>query len=132
MIFWIFVVMFIIGVLWLAIDDFSVAALLLCVIGGFIAGAMLFVIVVSNTNVEGQIRQNEMIYESLKYQYETGMYENDNDIGKKELMNQIEEWNSDLAFGQSAHDDFWVGIFFPNIYDGFEFIELEEGSHGKA
>lgn len=34
-------------------------------------------------------------------------------------------WNTDLAFKKEAQRDFWVGIFYPNIYDEIDFIEME-------
>ena len=61
-------------------------------------------------------------YESLVYQAEADMYNNDNEIGKKELMNQIQSWNEDLAIGKARQRDLWVGVFYPNIYDDFDFI----------
>lgn len=85
---------------------------------------MGIVIIEAHTNLEAKIAKNEQIYDSLVYQLENELYENDNDLGKKELYNQIQEWNKDLAYYQSAQDDFWNGIFYPNIYDQFEYIIL--------
>ena len=67
---------------------------------------------------------NNKRYESLVYQLENNLYDNDNDFGKKELYNEIREWNEDLAYYQTVQDDFWIGIFYPDIFDQFEFIEL--------
>ena len=86
---------------------------------------MLVEIVVRNTNVDAYIAENQMRYEMLVYQYENDIYDNDNDLGKRDLMEDIQEWNEDLAYYREAQDDFWVGIFHPNVYDQFEFIELK-------
>ena len=55
---------------------------------------------------------------------ENNLYDNDNDIGKKELMDEIREWNGDLAYRKAIQRNFWVGIYYPNIYDNLEFIPL--------
>ena len=39
-------------------------------------------------------------------------------------MNDILEWNKDLTYMRNAQDDFWIGIFFADIYDQFKTIEL--------
>lgn len=62
--------------------------------------------------------------ESLIYQMENNLYDNDNDLGKKELYDRITEWNTDLAYNKRIQNDFWVGIFYPDIYDEIDFIEL--------
>ena len=130
MIFWL-VVLSIVVCLGLAVyvekrfQDYSVPFLMIASIGFIVAIIMLIVIIVKNTNVDAYVAENQMRYEMLVYQYENNLYDNDNDLGKRDLMEDIQEWNEDLAYYREAQDDFWVGIFHPNVYDQFEFIELK-------
>ena len=130
MIFWL-VVLSIVVCLGLAVyvekrfQDYSVPFLMIASIGFIVAIIMLIIIVVKNTNVDAYVAENQMRYEMLVYQYENNLYDNDNDLGKRDLMEDIQEWNEDLAYHREAQDDFWVGIFHPNVYDQFEFIELK-------
>ena len=94
-------------------------------ITSIIAIIMSFCIIDSHTNIEAKIAKSEQIYNSLIYQLENNLYDNDNDLGKKELYNQIQEWNKNLAYYQNAQDDLWQGIFHPNIYGQFEYIDFE-------
>lgn len=48
-----------------------------------------------------------------------------NRLGLCDLMVDIDDWNTDLAWYKEAQDDFWIGIFIPNIYDSFNYIELD-------
>lgn len=105
--------------------DYSGPFLVIAIIGFIVAIIMLMVIIVENTNVDAYVAENQMRYEMLVYQYENDIYDNDNDLGKRDLMEDIQEWNEDLAYYRKAQDDFWVGIFHPNVYDQFEFIELK-------
>ena len=89
---------------------------------------MTIFIIMGNISIRANVPAMRVRYESLVYQYENNLYENDNDVGKKELMKEIQEWNEDLANGKTYQRDFWVGIFVPNVYDEFDFIEVE--SHG--
>lgn len=108
-------------------DDCSGWTFILSILSGasiLIVSIMGFVVIDAHTGVEAYIAKNEQVYNSLVYQLENGLYENDNDLGKKELYNQIEDWNKDLAYHQTIQDEFWNGIFYPNIYDQFEYITL--------
>ena len=105
--------------------DYSLPFLMIASVGFIVAIIMLIVIIVKNTNVDAYVAENQMRYEILVYQYENDIYDNDNDLGKRDLMEDIQKWNEDLAYHRKAQDDFWVGIFHPNVYDQFEFIELK-------
>ena len=130
MLFWL-VVLSIVVFLGLAVyvekrfHDYSLPFLMIASVGFIVAIIMLIVIIVKNTNVDAYVAENQMRYEMLVYQYENDIYDNDNDLGKRDLMEDIQEWNADLAYYRKAQDDFWVGIFHPNVYDQFEFIELK-------
>lgn len=105
--------------------DWMICAGWICaIVFGVIALIMSIFIIDAHTNLDAKVASNEQIYDSLVYQLENELYENDNDLGKKELYNQIQEWNKDLAYRQNVQDNFWNGIFYPNIYNRFKFIEL--------
>lgn len=130
MIFWL-CVLSIVVCLWLAtyvekrFCKYSWLFLAIALISLIVTLVMLIDIISSHTNVDAYIAENQMRYEMLVYQYENDIYDNDNDLGKRDLMEDIQEWNEDLAYYREAQDDFWVGIFHPNVYDQFEFIELK-------
>lgn len=132
MIFWIaliaFVVFFALAIIF---DDLSwkfesidILFFFLSSLAGLVVAIMLIVIIVNNVRVEAKIEANKQRYDSLVYQAKNNFYENDNDLGKKDLVNQIQEWNEDLAEGKALQDDFWVGIFYADIYDEFDFIPM--------
>ena len=92
----------------------------------FIAVIVSFIIMGANyINVDGYVAKMNTRYDILVYQYENNIYDNDNDLGKRELMGDIQSWNENLANRREKQDDFWVGIYIPNIYDQFEFIQLD-------
>ena len=131
MIFWItliaVVVFTVLGIVFFDSWDFewvSMLSTIISVIAGIAFVVMLIVVIVNNVGVEASIESYKQRYESLVYQAENNLYENDNDLGKKELVNQIQEWNEDLASGKALQDDFWVGIFYADIYDEFNFIPM--------
>ena len=104
---------------WIGVISMAVSC-----ISGIAVLFMLIAIVICHVGIEAEIEANNQRYDSLVYQAEARLYENDNDVGKKDLANQIQEWNEDLARGKALQNDFWVGIFIPNIYDEFEFIPM--------
>jgi amino acid transporter len=107
--------------------DTETAGAALTVIGAIALAISLLVIAVNYGSADITISENQQVYESLVYQYENQIYDNDNDIGLRDLMVDIQNWNSDLAVQQAKQKNIWIGIYVPNIYDQFEFIELAAG-----
>ena len=131
MIFWItliaFVVFLVLAIVFADSWDFEWLGMLsavLAFVAGIAAAIMLVVIIINNVGIEANIESKKQRYDSLVYQAENNLYENDNDLGKKDLVNQIQEWNEDLARGKALQDDFWVGILYADIYDEFDFIPM--------
>ena len=74
--------------------DYSVPFLMIASVGFIVAIIMLIVIIVKNTNVDAYVAENQMRYEILVYQYENNLYDNDNDLGKRDLMEDIQEYHN--------------------------------------
>ena len=140
MLFWMFVIFAIVGIGcfvlgkwmydntrydtgWLEVLGFVIAILAVVVVS-----TCLIVIFANLAESEALVAKHHERYKSLTYQLENHLYDNDNDVGKKELYKEIREWNEDLAYYRAIQDDFWVGIFVPNVFDRFEFIEYPEGN----
>lgn len=101
---------------------------LFCIIGSVICIIMVGTFISVSVSAPADVVANQQLYNSLTYQLEHNLYDNDNDIGKKELWNQITDWNTELAKNKQMQHNIWVGMFYPNIYDQFDFIAFPEES----
>ena len=63
---------------------------------------------------------------ALVYQLENDIYDNDNDLGKKELYSEITEYNCDVAKGKTMRDNIWLYNLYADVYDNLELIEFPE------
>ena len=124
MLFWIFVIIIIAGFV-LFTYDLENLGIAISVIGIFGIIASVVVLAINYIGIDGYIARMNTRYETLVYQYENDIYGNDNDLGKRELMVDIQNWNEDLSSRRERQHDFWIGIYIPNIYDQFEYIELK-------
>ena len=124
MLFWTFVIIIIAGFV-LFTFDLENLGIAISVIGIFGIIASVVVLAINYIGIDGYIARMNTRYETLVYQYENDIYDNDNDLGKRELMVDIQNWNEDLSSRRERQRDFWIGIYIPNIYDQFEYIELK-------
>lgn len=125
MLFWIWAILIIVGFLIAMFTDETEVGAGISIFGFcclIIAGIFL---ICSHVGVNGRVARLQTRYDSLVYQYENDIYDNDNDLGKRDLMEDIQKWNENLAANQKNQHDFWIGIYIPNIYDQFECIELK-------
>ena len=140
MLFWLFVILLVIGVAirvlgtWMD-DNTRFDTEWMQMLGAIIVVAAVVAILISvvvlifnYSGTDADIALNQEKYKSLVYQLENNLYDNDNDIGKKALYDEIREWNEDLAYYRALQDDPWLGIFIPDMFDQFEFIELKGGA----
>lgn len=132
MLFWIFVGIFVVAFVgvtvccYLGCDVGVDLTEILIVISGIAIVVSIAIMANSYIHADANVAKYQKRYESLTYQYENDFYNNDNDVGKYELVYQIEYWNTDLAYRKTIQRDFWLGIYYPNIYDQFEFIKLDK------
>lgn len=93
----------------------------------FIISAVLGVIAISaSIGSESYLASMQEKRNALVYQLENDLYDNDNDLGKKELYSEITEYNSDVAKGKIMQDNIWVYNLYADVYDELELIEFDE------
>ena len=101
--------------------------------GGFMIFAciviliMCLVLLITYSIAPAERAQLEADYEVLSWEVENNVYQDGGDdvVGKKELYNQVREWNGELKKNQYYEKNFWIGIFVPNIYGDLKPIELK-------
>ena len=93
----------------------------------FIISAVLGVIALSaSIGSESYLVSMQEKRNALVYQLENDLYDNDNDLGKKELYSEITEYNCDVAKGKIMQDNIWVYNLYADVYDDLELIEFDE------
>lgn len=143
MLFWIFVIIFFIGIgfcivgkknwdkekhpfLYWHDDDIQLCGIISSAVSGVIGFIMILVIISTHTGVDAQIEKNKAKYEALIYKVESEVYRDEFGLLNKSVIDGVQDWNENLSFNKTIQDDFWLGIFYPNIYDEFETIDYKK------
>ena len=128
MLFWIFVILFIIGLVIMKTDCVEYLGELLAVIGGIAVVTSLIIITLEYTTIDSYLEANREIYKAITYKVESDACKDELGLLSKDVIDEIQEWNKDVRYYQNIQDNFWIGIFYPNVYDEFETIDYESYS----
>lgn len=99
-----------------------------CIFSFIITGLVLFIMIVclitiyipSNAN---KLRLEEQ-YNSLIYKAQTKSIRDEFGIINKSFIDEIQDWNMDVVKYKELTNNIWIGIFYPDWFNGFETIDL--------
>ena len=135
MILWISIIIAIIGFVLFAVsfnkcsciwDAINVISIVLAILFGASSAILGAIAVSASVGSESYLASMQEKRSSLVYQLENDIYDNDNDLGKKELYSEITEYNCDVAEGKIKQNNIWVYNLYCNVYDELELIEFPE------
>lgn len=108
-------------------DFFFLASILFAF--SLIATASLCVMIIvaagSNLTANADKLKLQEQYNSLIYKVENEKYRDEFGLVNKEVIDEIQEWNENCTYYQALEKDFWIGVFYPNIFHEFEVINLD-------
>lgn len=130
MIFWIFVIITVAAYIGYAVaysheNDIGVVFGIVAAIATAITVILLVPIIINSATAIGDKVMLEQRYDALTYKSQTESIRDEFGIVNKDYIDEVQEWNEDIASNQRMQRDFWLGIFIPNIYDDFELIDLD-------
>lgn len=107
-------------------EPIIITGLIVAVLSGLIAFCLLFAIATVQITADGDKAVMEQRYKALVYKSQTESIRDEFGIVNKEYIDEIQEWNENLAKYQSFSHNIWISIFYPKRkYDGLEVIDLE-------
>lgn len=77
-----------------------------------------------------KVEQYKERYNALIYKVESGACRDDFGLLSKEVIDEIQVWNENIVYGKRMQHDFWLGPFWPDIYDQFETIDYTNYKKG--
>ena len=135
MILWISIIIAIIGFVLFAVsfnkfndtwDVINFISLALAILFGASSAILGAIAVSASVGSESYLASMQEKRSALVYQLENDLYDNDNDLGKKELYSEITEYNCDVARGKTMRDNIWLYNLYADVYDNLELIEFPE------
>lgn len=93
-------------------DLFGVIFVVLDIIGIIVLALLIIQIIVVHVNPEGKLAAYQTEKAMLEYRLDQKEYLNDNNVGMTELMEDITEYNSNLAKAQHGLQNPWINWFY--------------------
>ena len=128
MLFWLFVILFAIGMILYKVFEFKFLGdfgLLISVLSGLAVIISLFVIIGEYTTIDSYLEKDREQYKAITYKIESDACRDEFGLLNKEVIDEIQEWNKNVRFYQNIQNSFWLGIYYPNVFDEFETIDYE-------
>ena len=127
MLFWLFVILFAVGmILQKVFDEFLYGfGLFISILSGLAVMVSLFLIIAEYASINPSLERAREQYKAITYKIESNACRDEFGLLNKEVIDEIQEWNKDVRFYQNIQNNFWLGIYYPNVFDEFETIEYE-------
>ena len=140
MVFWIFVIIGVIGAVvfgvcchnsdyrkdsWIVYETGATIGGITCVIALVVVVSMLIVICLNHASAIGKEAGLAEKHKAITYKLESGACVDEFGLLSKEIMDEVQEYNVDVAKGKALQNSFWMGILFPDIYDDLKLIEYD-------
>ena len=87
---------------------------------------MLVVLPYMYIGIDARVEQLKENYKAITYKVESGACRDEFGLLNKEVIDEIQSWNKSVIYNQKMQNDFWVGIFYPDVYDQFKTIDYEK------
>lgn len=134
MLFWLCVIILVVSIIVNVVsnsngwDGLEMGSAFITAIIGITVIIMLICLCVQYSAVDADIAKNEELYKAITYKVESGACRDELGLLSKEVIDEVQEWNKDVLYYQNIQDNFWLGIFYPNVFDQFETIDYERYS----
>ena len=135
MIFWIGIIILLAGIglcvygdnhYWYSEGNVFLIGIGVTLISAIAVMVMVTCILTSQCGADAQLEEHKVRHEALTYKIESDAYRDEFGLLNKYVINEVQRWNEDVVYHKAIQDDFWVGIFYPNIYDELETIDYEK------
>lgn len=133
MIFWIFVILCLVFFVlyaksdnWCEGDKYGAIAFI-CFL---ISLVMLLIIAMNHFGSDAEAALLNETHTALVYKMESTTCRDEFGFLSKEVIDDVQEWNETIRSKQALQDDFWIGIFVPDIYDEFKLIDYDSYVRG--
>ena len=107
-------------------DAINIISLVLAITAFVLSIGLGGISIIARAGADAYLASMQEKRSALVYQLENDIYDNDNDLGKKELYSEITEYNCDVAEGKIKQNNIWVYNLYCNVYDDLELIEFPE------
>ena len=128
MLFWSFIIIFVVGIILYKVFEFEFLGdfgYLISTLSGLAVIISLFLIIGEYTTMDSYLEKTREQDKAITYKIESDACRDEFGLLNKEVIDEIQEWNKDVRFYQNIQDNFWLGIYYPNVFDEFETIEYE-------
>ena len=95
-------------------------------ISGFVMIIMISILCCVYIGIDARVEQSKETFDAITYKVESGACRDEFGLLNKEVIDEIQAWNESVIHSQKIQNDFWIGIFCPNVYDQFETIDYEK------
>lgn len=105
-------------------DDLTFWGWCISVISGIIILIVLVFVIGINSESEAILAQDQQRYEALIYKMNSEDCRDEFGLLNKSICDEIQLWNEYISYNKIMQKNMLVGIFYPNIYDELELINL--------
>ena len=134
MIFWLCVIILVVSIVIAIIADrefwegVEIVSCIIAVSDGIAIIVMAILLCINYSTADADIARNEEIYRALTYKVESEACKDEFGLLSKEVIDEIQEWNESVLHYQKMQDNFWIGIFYPDVFDQFKTIDYNKYS----